>query len=383
MKRTASLVIALILFCFCGPKEKRAEKVEKIIEDGVEVIVNHLEPYKIKGEPTTFSIEEESVIDTESEDLAELGIGSIDGGDVDAESNIYFASNEQLFKFDKRGNFIQTIGQKGQGPGEYQSISGLRILNSGEISFYDFGNVKFLLFNKDGTFKDEIKKKARIFTYLGIYLDNGNCLLRERKDLPEKGSRRFHFALLDGDFRKIKSLQPSYSIEIPYLGGGYNLIGFGLGYEIVNDQIYLSSNKEEKLEVLVYNLHGELLRKIRKESKKVKVSNDYKEKRLESVRKVPAWRELGLEDKYFFPDHFPIFKSFCVDDEGRILVETYEEGERSGEYILHIFNPEGVFVGSKSLKEARSRKFKNNRMFCVYRKESGFSKLVVYKLNWE
>lgn len=383
MRKISFLVIVLILFYFCGPKEEKAEKVEKIIEDGVEVIVNRLEPYKIEREPTTFSIEEESVIDTESEDLAELGIGSIDEYDVDAESNIYFASNEQLFKFDKRGNFIRAIGQKGQGPGEHQSISGLRIMNSGEISFYDSGNVKFLLFYRDGTLKDEIKMTARIFTYLGIYLDNENCLLRERKDLPEKGSRRLHFALLDRDFKKIKNLQPGYSIELPYLGGGYNLISYRLGHEIVNDQIYLSSNKKEKLEILVYNLQGELIRKIRKESRKVKIPDDYKEKRLEGVRKVPAWRELGLEDKYFFPNHFPIFEMFWVDDKGRILVETYEEGEKPGEHILHIFNPEGVFVGSKSLKDARSRMFKNNRMFCVDRKESGFPKLVVYKLTWE
>jgi len=67
---------------------------------------------------------------------------------------------------------------------------------------------------------------------------------------------------------------------------------------------------------------------------------------------------------------------FWVDDVERIFVETYEEGEMLGEYVLHIFNSEGLFIGNKSLKEARYRRFKNNRMYCVYRKESGFN---IYK----
>lgn len=37
----------LFLLSCCGPK---GEKVERIIEGGVEVVINHREPYKLKGE---------------------------------------------------------------------------------------------------------------------------------------------------------------------------------------------------------------------------------------------------------------------------------------------------------------------------------------------
>lgn len=380
MKKLIYLVLILSLFLCCAPKQ---EKVERIIEDGVEVIVNHLEPYKIKDEYTTFILEEEFVIDTEREDLAELGIGSIEESDVDPEGNIYFASREQIFKFDNEGNFIQTIGQKGQGPGEFQRISGLRITNSGEISFYDSGNVKFLLFNEDGIFKDEIKKASRIFTFLGIYLDNGNFLLREREeDKPKKGRRRFHYTLLDRNFKKIKDLQPSFFIELPDVSDRLNIMGYTIWCEIVNDKIFVSSNMKEELEIEVYNFQGELLKKIRKDGK-LKISNDFKEKHIERWKRAPAWEVFDYKNKHYFPDYFPSFKMFWVDDEGRILVETYEEGENPIEYLLHIFNPEGVFVGSKSLKEARSRKFKNNRLYCIYRKDSGYEEFVAYKLSWK
>jgi len=60
MKKIIHLVLILSIFLYCAPKQ---EKVEKIMEDGVEIVVNHIEPYKIKWEPSTFSLEEEFMID--------------------------------------------------------------------------------------------------------------------------------------------------------------------------------------------------------------------------------------------------------------------------------------------------------------------------------
>lgn len=354
------------------------------MEDGVEVILNHIEPYKTKGEPSTFILDEEFSIDTEAEDLAGLGIKGIDELDVDLEGDIYFSSGEKIFKFDKTGKFTQTIGRNGQGPGEYQMASGLRITDSGQLSFYDAENAKFLFFNPDGTFKEEIKKTARMFTFLGIYLDNSNFLLRERHDDPKKGIRTFQYALLDKNFEKIKNLQPSFWIEIPYFQPSkISLLGYSMSHGVSNDKIFVSSNMKEDLEIELYNFQGDLLRKVRKETERLRVSNEYKERIIKRWKSSPAWEEWDLKNKHYFPDFFPPFKEFWVDDEARILVETYEEGERPDEVLLQIFNPEGIFIGTKYLKEARTRKFKNNRLYCVYRKESGYEELVVNKMKWE
>ncbi len=69
---------------------------------------------------------------------------------------------------------------------------------------------------------------------------------------------------------------------------------------------------------------------------------------------------------------------------------TYERGEGSREYKFDIFNPEGIFVGRKSLKVSQNiltdrpnRKIKNDHIYCIEEKESGFRQVVVYKMNWE
>ena len=284
----------------------------------------------------------------------------------------------------KKGNFVKTIGQKGQGPGDFQRIRELRITNSGELSFYDYENVKYLFFSPDGTFKEEKKVTSVTFIHWIIYLDNGNFLIRERQNEPEKGIRKFHYAILDNNFNKIRDLQPSFQIEIPYYKTDkFSLLPYTMSYGIVMDKIFVSSNMREDLEIEVYNLQGDLFRKIRKDSERLKISKEYKEENLKKWEKAPAWEEWDLKRKHYFPDYFPPFKMFWVDDKERIFVETYRKGERLGEILLYIFNPEGLFVGTKSLKEARYRRFKNNRMYCVHRKESGYEELVVFKMKWD
>jgi hypothetical protein len=56
LKKSAYLIYLLCFLVYCGPKQA---DVERIIEDGVEVVFNHLEPYKIKGQPSYFTLEEE------------------------------------------------------------------------------------------------------------------------------------------------------------------------------------------------------------------------------------------------------------------------------------------------------------------------------------
>ena len=101
MKKLIYLCLILCLFCHCKPKQ---EEIERYIKDGVEVIVNHLEPYKIKGEPSILHLEEEFTIDTEIDEIAELGLTEIWGFTVDSDENIFFfmppmTQGNLVFKF--------------------------------------------------------------------------------------------------------------------------------------------------------------------------------------------------------------------------------------------------------------------------------------------
>lgn len=65
---------------------------------------------------------------------------------------------------------------------------------------------------------------------------------------------------------------------------------------------------------------------------------------------------------------------------------TYEK-DKNSEFIFDIFTSEGIFIAIESLKFSSLRspiaKFKNNRFYCVNEKESGFQRLVAYKISWK
>jgi len=98
-------MFCILVFFSCGPKQ---ERVEKITEDGVEVVINHLEPYKLKGELATVTLVKEFVIDTEKDDLVDIGFYQPEAFDVDSDGNIYFiqweSSDNYIFKFDNKGS---------------------------------------------------------------------------------------------------------------------------------------------------------------------------------------------------------------------------------------------------------------------------------------
>jgi hypothetical protein len=383
---TSFLFTVLFLITACGTNDV---EIDRYLEDGVEVVVNHLIPYRIEGETTNFSLEEELVLDTEGPVFSELEFGDLFAGDVDSEGNIYLLSgtptSSQIFKFDKYGEFIQQIGKPGQGPGEMQQFSTIRVMDSDRLTLYDSGSVKFLIFNPDGSVFKEIKKTSPIFSFLGECLDNGNYLVRARHN-DDKGLRHFHYVVLDPNFEKLKDLDPTYFIVLPNESQRkVNLVrGYGIFTGIRAGRIVMSANTSDDLEILIYDYQGTMLKKIKKEYTKVRFPNDLKEEYLKRWRKNPMWEKWNLEKSYYFPDHFAPFKALHVDDDGRILLETYESylEDDADHVVYHIFNREGIFIGIQKLAPADARIFKNGRMYSMRSKEDGYAQLIVKKITW-
>lgn len=114
MKKLIFLLFIITISIFCSPK---SEQVEKFMEDGVEVIINYLEPYKIRGEPAILTLEKEFSIDFARDDIGELGIAGATVFEVDSLGNIYFfyadKEGDLIFKFDPQGDYLTSFGTKG------------------------------------------------------------------------------------------------------------------------------------------------------------------------------------------------------------------------------------------------------------------------------
>lgn len=205
MKKLFFLIIISSFFIFCGPTQ---DKVDKIIEDGVEVVLNHLEPYTLKGEPSTFNLKEEFRIDTEMDKTAKIGLTDLRCFDVDSQGNIYLlkmgrGKGGDIFKFDKTGKFISSFGIAGQGPGEFIYPRHLEIDIRGKLFITDQGKSKLIIFDSDGEFIKEINT-------IGIKvscLENGKFLaLEQLSGSYMEESIQFPLKLFGTQFEELKEL---------------------------------------------------------------------------------------------------------------------------------------------------------------------------------
>jgi hypothetical protein len=372
-------VIILIVGC------KKQDQVERIWEEGVEVVLNKLEPYRIKGDPTTLHLEKEYSIDTESDAVAETGLTDIHYFDVDSEGNLYFlnrrSGEDVVFKFDPKGNFLSSFGRKGQGPGELMSPSNLTVDYKDDIVIQDIVG-KIVIFGKEGSFKGQINTK-QIFAG-ALPLENANYLATKRIFNYDGNYVEWPILLCGPDFEVIKEFDKHTG---PNYRGKWGFPEDTLVYCVSEGKIFIG-NSASGYEIRVFDPSGNLKRKIRKEYRPIEVTEELKKNTLEGLEDSPlAFMTEGI----FFRKHCPAFQYFFTDDEGYVFVMTYEESEKSREYLYDIFDSSGIFVsriylGNMVMRGSIGRKFataKNRLLYCLREKENAHKKLVVYRMRWE
>ncbi|NIO48959.1 MAG: 6-bladed beta-propeller [Candidatus Aminicenantes bacterium] len=390
------LFSTFMMFVSCGQKQ---EKVEKIMEDGVEVVLNHLEPYKIKGEPSHLNLDEELIIDFEKEEFTELGMTDVLGFDVDSDGNIYFlisrSTKNFIFKFDDNGNFLFSFGRKGQGPGELGLSRYFAVNELDQIVVTDFGRKKLHVFERNGDLIKEISLASN-YRRAGL-LRSGKILAMKESFNKGEGRLEFPIILCNEDLEEMKMLHPGKHMPNFTFANKVNGLQLYIDYNVwkISRGLIYVGNYGSGYEFLIYDEEGNLLRKIRKEYQKVKVPDQIKEKIFNWLKNNLTQFE-QVKTKLYFPEFYPSFQFFFLDERSRLYVMTYERGKGPNGFMYDIFNPNGVLIGRIELENygflASSPIInplplnvvaKNQSLYCLREGENGYKGLVVYKMKWE
>ena len=382
MKNWLCLFLLCLLLVYCGPKQ---DKVERIIEDGVEVVSNHLEPYNI-GSQGSLMLEETLKIDTEDDEIANLGISDIFGFDVNSFGDIYILRNIQgegdfVFKFDSNGKFIKSFGQPGQGPGEFQNPHHIAIDNKDNILIYDLSPQILHKYDKDGILIGDYKMSGGELRVTPG--PNENLLAAVHISESDKG-RTLNTQILKllNPNRDVLKVIDEFSFE--WRRDKARIIEPLLCWSVSRDNIYVA-NEDRGYEIWVHDSNGKLIRKIQKEYKQIPVSENFKKKVLEQF---PEGMREQMSKMVDFPEFHPPIQNLVVGEDGLLLVSTFEEGESPGEFLYDVFNEDGVFIGRKSLNiwiwEVHLwAKIKSNKFYCLREKGSGFKEIAVYNMIWQ
>lgn len=379
MRKNLILAILLIIAFGCSPK---TPQVEKIMEDGVEVLINHLEPYTLSGEKTIIALENECVIDLEDPAISDIGLYDINVFGVDSDRNIYLMAmqteTDHIFKFTQDGDFIKAFGNNGSGPGELSRPLHLWVMSNNEIFVADAGNTKLAYYDSEGSLLREKSLKSVIA--ITHPLTNGNFITFGMV-MPEEGQDYLEYPLnlCDENMEVIKALE-TFRLENFRVTKRIRGTQPGFGFATSSDRIY-TMNEDRGYLVHIHDFEGNLIRKIRKEYTPVKIPEDAKKHALERLNE--------FQRQYtYFPESYPPCRSLFSDSRGRLFVVTYEPGKSPGENMVDMFSVEGAFFGRVSWNILHGNTpiaafIKSERLYYLREKESGYKQFVVERLIWK
>jgi hypothetical protein len=379
--KIAHRMIVLSCFCIgCLGFLTAVEPQEIKTVDDVNIIQNKKTPAAPKGTPTKIVAELDRIIG-ESDDL-EKSFSQLGGFVVDDEGIIYALDfKEQKIKvFDAEGQFIRSFGEKGQGPGELQMPSDLHLAPGDELAVNDALARKMVYFTKQGRYKREVSYATRL-ALVSLLMDPfGDFVGREMK--LEGQEMFFEIVKLDSSMKSLFSLDKmGFPIPLPGSGTKINLMDMISIYQFDSSgNLYYGRNRN--YEINVYTPEGKLVKSIRKDFQPQKITEEDKKEILNRLDNVPNMGPVNLRDMFEFPKTFPPFQLFTIDENGRIIVRTWEKGNEKDEFIHDVFDPEGRFIAQFPTK-VNFTIWKNGNGYAADENEEGLNVIKKYKIRWE
>jgi hypothetical protein len=382
MKRVAllALLVLIVILVACGPRQA---KVEKRIENGVEVVLNHKEPYVIPGQPTRLVLEKELEISTGNEELAKAGFTDMETFDVDSEGNIYIilwhVTGNHIYKFDKDGRLLVLFAQGGQGPGEIEWGGMVKVTSSGEIIAKDPSVRQLLFFSPEGRFLRQIQlpRDLEIFARFA----DGTYLTWMQNRTADLASYIDRFVLCGPEFKEEKEV---FRLIRPASQPGQARTVGEMAWVHANSAVSIViGDSREGYDLRVFSREGRPIRRIRKEFEPMPITAEYKSDYLGRIPENAPWRN-GLE----FAKNWPPFQYAFADDAGHLFVMTREVGLKKGEFMYDIFNADGVFICRTSLGNSdgnypRDAKVFRGRLYSIDVNDDGYKVLDVFRMRWE
>ncbi len=354
-------------------------------ENGVKVVKNPAEP--MYGE-LALELEEDLAIGSlEDENYSFYRIG---GMAVDSQGNIYVvdSGNQRIQKYDKDGNYLQTIGRKGQGPGEF--MRPFNILLDEQDNIYLMEIRRLHLFDPKGNF---MKSFVPPMFIMGFAAESEGNIIGQGLVSSEK-AQNFGVMILDNEGKIIKTIA-----EYP----GMSMVSrkdatFSFNHSYRPQLVFSPVEKKgavygygSEYKLIVTDFSGEAFLIIKKDEPSQSISRREKNKIIDDVLEDTADEEEGrwprdvVEEGADFPDHRPFFNGVGTDDLGRIYVSKQKSIlDESQDLEFDIFGPDGYYLYRAKLSFIPDL-IKDGYLYQrTYSEEACAYKVIRYRIkNWE
>jgi len=224
---------------------------------------------------TKFKLIKDLEIKSDEKDLKKSFL-SPGGLEVDSEGNIYVLepSEQRIQVFTTEGVYLNTIGRKGQGPGEFQAPYPMFMDKKDRLYVYDIMRRAVVLFNERGEFIKNIPLNPQMLKVDKITIDSDFNIICGYFP-AKKEYDRYIISIFDKDFNQLKEIYKKIGV-LPFIQiGAVTIQPVRFTPEVIwamddKDNFYISYNKAYEIEVL--SKEGELIQKITKKHKPEKVT---------------------------------------------------------------------------------------------------------------
>jgi hypothetical protein len=370
------LCLTLCLFITFGIFSATEGQEVKTV-DGIKIIKNGKKPKPLKGEPSKISFELDCVIG-ESDD-PEKSFSEVSTFVVDDNEILYALDfkDRKIKVYDKEGKFIRSFGEQGQGPGELDMPAGIHLTPDNELLIEDATQRKLVYFTLEGTYLRHFSFADRLALVNLLMGPNGHFLGRELKLEGEK--MFFVIKKFDPELKPQFSIdQIEFAIPIPGSGNKIDLMDMLSIYQFDGSgNIYYGRNID--YEIKVYTQDGTHVKSIQKEYDPQKVTEEDIE---EILNRIPDVGPINVKELFNFPEKFPPYQYFTLDEEGRVFVRTWNKGKNYGEFITDVFDSEGRYI-TRFPSKMDIRAWKKGKAYSYEENEEGFKVIRAYNVLWE
>ena len=242
---------------------------------------------------------------------------------------------------------ITKFGKKGEGPGEFKSLP---LVNIKKKHLMINSNSKVSFFSNKGEF---IKETSHISS--GIkFVPVGTEFIGYKSFSDKKGKRYSAINLYNNQFKKTKTIYKNVSISQSQTGKGWRLFQKTYITPLVCKNRIITAGEVDFI-INIYNFEGNNILTIKQPYKRVKFTDQFKNRVLNLYKTRPStapdypfWKK-----NIIFPEYFPAIRKIYTTKK-HIYVRTYRSKENRSEFF--IFDPNGKLIKHIFLPIAESYK---------------------------
>jgi len=269
------------------------------------------------------------------------------------------AGSCQVRFFDKSGSFLYALGQKGEGPGDFQRLTSISPFRGDSLLVFDYWLRRATILTPSGALGRVLTLSGDLPAY-ELHPAGDSLLVAKAWSLSEfleiEGPYRLRYLILtvtDGGevLDTIADVAGWAAYKINREGGGYLDFAalFLVDGHIAVGRAGVYTGDAERMEFLRYSVGGELQRIVRVPVlDEVLTQDEIAAERAAMLRPEASAQTREVVPRLPAPLMRPAFGDLQLDEAGYLWVARYWSPRREADapVLWYIFNPDGAWLGS-------------------------------------